>query len=332
MLLGLETFSYHLAFAYGRMDILAFIERTHKLGLDGVQINIEGANMGHLGSDDPGFLRDVRKMIDKFGMFVEIDTCGTNPENLTKALNICKILGADTIRVYASVGGNIKEELKQAPGQLRQVLPLCIDYGIKVAFENHEYETSQEVLQVVHEVNSEYVGTHVDTGNSMMVWEDPSEAVKAMAPYAVSTHFKDHLVIMVNNCPYIVGVPLGKGSMDCAECFRILAEESTLRRINIEVCYGYISQFSRPQELGCGAKLGEGAFVVQQPPYAPALVAPHLLQFLCDGQELRAYTWQDIANKVPNFSSQREELLLLQDEAVVESVNYVKELNKQFSR
>jgi hypothetical protein len=38
MLLGLETFSYHLAFAYGKMDIFKFIQRTAQLGLDGVQI------------------------------------------------------------------------------------------------------------------------------------------------------------------------------------------------------------------------------------------------------------------------------------------------------
>jgi hypothetical protein len=32
MLLGLETFSYHLAFAYGEMNIFDFIERTAELG------------------------------------------------------------------------------------------------------------------------------------------------------------------------------------------------------------------------------------------------------------------------------------------------------------
>ena len=47
MLLGLETFSYHLAFAYGKMNILNFIERTAEFGLDGVQINVEGDDLVH---------------------------------------------------------------------------------------------------------------------------------------------------------------------------------------------------------------------------------------------------------------------------------------------
>lgn len=326
MLLGLETFSYHLAFAYGKMDVFGFIKRTAELGLDGVQINVEGSDLGHLGSEDPGFLRDVRAMTDELGMFVELDTCDTNPENLARVINVCKALGADRMRVYSSVGGNVKQELKQAAEDLRQVIGLCADYGVRIALENHEYEASQDVLEVVHKVNSEYVGTHVDTGNSMMVWEDPIEAITAMAPYAVSTHFKDHMVITAGDQPMIVGVPLGKGSIDCAEAFRILTEQSPLDRINIEVCYGYIAPFRLPQDQGFGAKLGQGCFRVHPPPYDPAVVAPHLLTSLDQGAKLRSYAWQDLA-KIPSSEAQRQELLSLQDEAVVASVEYVKRLN-----
>ena len=79
LLLGLETFSYHLAFAYGKMNILNFIERTAELGLDGVQINVDGDELAHLGSDDSKFLREVQATIDSLGVFVELDTSDTNP-------------------------------------------------------------------------------------------------------------------------------------------------------------------------------------------------------------------------------------------------------------
>ena len=331
MLLGLETFSYHLAFAYGGMDVFSFIERTHGFGLDGVQINAEGFDMGHLGGDDPGFLKEVRSAIDEYQMYVEVDSNIATSEHLSKMLGVCNILGADKLRVYASMGGDIKEELGRAPERLREVLPLCAEYGVKIAFENHEYETSDEVLEVVRKVDSEYVGTHVDTGNSMSVWEDPVQAVKAMAPYAVSTHFKDSQVIVVNGEPFIVGVPLGRGSIDCAECFRILAEESPLERINIEVCYAYMARFSRPRELGCGAELGKGAFSILEPPYDPEVIAPFLLDSAVDGQNLRAFSWQEMAKTLAS-GSQREEVLRLQDQAVAESVEYVKGLNRKGRR
>jgi hypothetical protein len=265
-------------------------------------------------------------MADALGMFVELDTCDTNPQNLTRVLNVCNALGADRMRVYSSVGGDVKEELKQAAEDLRQVVSLCADYDVRIAFENHEYEASQDVLEVVRKVDSEYVGAHVDTGNSMMVWEDPIEAIKAMASCAVSTHFKDHMVIKVNDQPMIAGVPLGKGSIDCAESFRILAEQSPLDRINIEVCYGYIAPFRLPEDKGFGAKLGHGCFRMHEPPYDPAVVAPHLLRSLADGLEPQSYAWQDLA-KIPRSEAQRQELLALQDQAVVESVEYVKRLN-----
>lgn len=326
MLLGLETFSYHLAFAYGKMNIFDFIQRATELGLDGVQINVEGPDLAHIGSDDPGFLREIRETIDGLGLFVELDTCGTDPSNLTRILNICRSLGSDRMRVYASVGGCLKKELRQAVKDIRQVLNICVEYGVKIAFENHEFESSHDVLEVVRKVNSEHVGTHIDTGNSMMVWEDPIDAIAAMAPYASSTHFKDHLVIMPNNQSMIVGVPLGKGSIDLIEAYRILAEQSPLARINIEVCYGYSAPFRLPEAEGCGAKLGQGCFRIQPPPYDPAVIAPHILRNLDKAGEWKSYTWQDLA-KIPSSESERRELMELQDQAVVESIEYVKKLN-----
>jgi len=326
MLLGLETFSYHLAFAHGKMDVFDFIRRTAELGLDGVEINVEGQDLAHLGSEDPGFLRDVRAMIGEFGLYVELDTCDTNPKNLTRVLDICRALGADRMRVYSSVGGDVRAELRQAVEDFRSVIGRCADYGVKIAYENHEFESSRDVLDVVRRVDSEYVGTHIDTGNSMMVWEDPVEAVRNMAPYAVSTHFKDHMVIRVGDQPMIVGVPLGTGSIDCAECFRILTRESPLQRINIEVCYGYVAPFRVPEDQGCGARLGQGSFRVQPPPYDPAVVAPYILHALDQGRELHSFAWQDLA-QMARSDVERQDLLAWQDRAVVDSVAYVKQLN-----
>jgi len=326
MLLGLETFSYHLAFAYGEMDIFAFIRRTAELGLNGVQINVEGVDLAHLGSDDPAHLRDVRALTEELGLFVELDTCDTDPRNLTRVLGICRALNADRMRVYSSVGGDLDRELEQAVDDFRQVLGLCADYGVRIAYENHEYESSHDVVRVVQQVDSEYVGAHVDTGNSMMVWEDPLEAVRNMAPHAASTHFKDHLVIELGGRPMIVGVPLGRGSIDCAECFRILSEQSPLERINIEVCYGYIAPFRVPVDEAYGASLDHACFRVHHPPYDPAIVAPHVLRALDGDRELQSFAWLDLAS-MARTEAERRDLLARQDQAVVDSVRYVEKLN-----
>jgi 3-oxoisoapionate decarboxylase len=325
MRLGLETFSYHLAFAYGKMDIFGFIEKTAQLGLDGVQINVEGDNLAHLGSDDPGFLREVKATTDRLGLFVEIDTCGTNPDNLARVLKICQALGSDTMRVFSSLGGDVQEEIKQAAIDFKQVIPICTDYGIKIAYENHEFESSADIMGVVTELKSDFIGTHIDIGNSMMVWEDPIDAVMAMAPKAVSSHFKDHIVVMLEDQPMIIGVPLGKGSIDLGHCFRILDLYSPLERINIEVCYGYMAPFRIPENEGYGAKLGHGCFKILPPPYDPEVVAPYITQYMEKPFKLQAFGWAELA-KIATSETQREELLTMQEKAVIDSVEYVKQL------
>jgi sugar phosphate isomerase/epimerase len=302
--LGMETFSYHLAFDHGRMDIPAFIERCAELGLDGVQLNI-----GHLEPFlklDPAGARKVRELAAGLGMFVELDTWGTDPAYLAGMLKLCKSIGGDVLRTYASCGGDLARELAQAPANLRAVVPLCRELGIRIAMENHEYETSADILKIVREADSEWVGAHIDTGNSMMVWEDPVAAVRALAPLAVSSHFKDHVVIVEDGLPLVVGVTLGTGSSDCAGCFQALAGESPLERLVIEVCYGYSAPFRRPQERGAGGRLGAGAFCVAGQPLDPAWAMPH-----------------------PERVSQaeRDRLLAWQDKSVVQSVAYVKKLN-----
>ena len=192
------------------------------------------------------------------------------------------------------------QELAQAPVHLRQILPMCADLRVRIGVENHEYETSDEVIEVVRQVDSEWVGTHVDTGNSTMVWEEP------VVPRAVSSHLKDHVVI-VKEEPLVVGVTLGTGSIDCAECFRIMLEESPLERVIIEVCYAYRAPFRRPQERGAGEQLGEGAFRLVDGPFGPSWLT------LSCGQD------QPVSI---------DRLMEWQHESVVESVAFVKGLNR----
>jgi len=230
------------------MDIFGFIERTQELGLDGVQVNIGPAinSFGHLGSDDPGFVREVRAAVESAGFFIEIDTRDTDYDFLTRVLKLCSAIGADVLRLYAAPDGDVSEGLQRAATDLARIVPVCANLGIRIAFENHEHETSEEILTVVRQVDSPWVGTLVDTGNAIMVWEDPVDAVRDLAHFAVSPHLKDQVVYEEAGETVVAGVTLVQGSTNCEESFRILAEESPLERINIEVCYDYRAPFRRP--------------------------------------------------------------------------------------
>jgi len=324
MLLGLETFSYHIAFAHGKMDVFVFIERSANLGLDGVQINVEGDDLGHLGSRDPSFLKDVRQVVENHGLYIELDTFGTDPDHLAAMIDLCRQVGADRLRTYSSLGGDVKTELEKARHDFPKVMDLCADAGVKIAYENHEFESSHDILDVIRHVDSPYLGAHIDVGNCMMVWEAPLEATRNLAPVAVSTHFKDHLLIRVGDDVMIAGVPLGSGAIDLKACYDILQNQSPLDRLNIEVCYGYLAPFRVPSSRGCGAKMGSGSFTISEPPYRPEIVAPFLLDAMEQGSSLRSFAWQELAEGARQ--SDTDQLLDLQDKAVAESVTYVKQL------
>lgn len=279
MKIGLETESYHLHFQNGRMDIFDFIRRTAELGLDGVQINIiKDKNLdpewGTLGSDDPEHLLKVRKEIEKYGLYVEIDARGTEPKKFKKIIKAAHILGADVIRTYVSCGGNLEEEMARAPKDIEEILPLLKKYRIKLAIENHEYETAEEMIELVKKINNPWIGITCDIGNGMMVWEEPIDTVKKLAPYTLTTHFKDYIIVKEDEGDFrVCGIAIGDGNIDTDECFKILVENTTLQRINIEMCHPYTATFKKEKGAGGVFELGKGAFKVENPP-APADIKP----------------------------------------------------------
>lgn len=278
MKIGLETESYHLQFMTGRMDIFQFISKTSELGLDGVMINIvKWPNLpgwGTLTSFEHDYLQKVKAEIQKYGFFAEIDTNGTDPAHLKQVIEVAHQIGADVIRTYTCLGTYDPERLKQAPDDIRQIVPLLQKYRIKLAIENHEEELASEVIRIIEEVDSPWVRAHCDVGNAMMAWEDPVEAVKKLASYAFTTHFKDHIIVHDGHDYRVCGVPVGTGNIDLEQIFKTLVEESTLTRINVEMCFPYATSFKRDPGAGGVFAVGEGAFKVELPPYELSVVKP----------------------------------------------------------
>ena len=321
MKIGLETESYHLFFQNGLMDIFGFIKRTAELGLDGVMINIIAfpkdkylhPEWGALGGADPEHLEKVRREIEKYGLYAEIDARGTEQAHLTKIIEVAHKIGADIIRTYCCLNnGYDAESLERAPEDIKKVVPLLKKYRIKLAVENHEEEISDEIIKIIEDVNSPWVGAHCDIGNSMMAWEDPVKAVRKLAPYTFTTHFKDHIIIKDGDEYKVCGIPIGKGNIDLEECFKILVNHSTLTRINIEMCYPYVAKFKRGDGTGGVFEVGKGAFKVEKQPFDMDLIKP--VDYYYPPQELV------------------ERMIKDQEKGVEESVKYVLRLRDKYCR
>lgn len=302
--IGLDTESLHLWFQNKRMDIFGYIEKAHELGFDGIMINIlKDYNLdpewGTLGSNDPEHLRKVRELLESYHMYVELATKGITKEHLLKVLDVAEALGADIIRTYIPItlnplatratGGEGKYDLAKVLGDfdpvvfdeaamtLREIIPELKKRRIRIALENHEYEISDELVKVVQKLDSPWIGLHYDFGNSMMAWEEPARAAQNMAPYTITTHFKDHIVIPSPDDPYgyvVCGIPVGEGNIDLRNVLKIILDSSAITRLNLEMCYPYCAQFKRTPGTGGVANVGDGSFKVEAPLFDEPRVKP----------------------------------------------------------
>lgn len=66
------------------------------------------------------------------------------------------------------------------------------DLGLRFGIENHGDYYCSDLVELCERVPG--LGIFLDTGNCFLVGEPPVPASKLAAPYAVGTHFKDHLV------------------------------------------------------------------------------------------------------------------------------------------
>ncbi|MBO0477651.1 sugar phosphate isomerase/epimerase [Vagococcus sp. DIV0080] len=291
MKLGLETETFHMYFQNGRMDAFGFIDQVVAYGLDGAQFNIVEYSeeevstekckeyqidpvWGSLCSNDKAHLQAIREKLDEHGLYCELDMKGVETKRLEEVIEVAEILGADVIRTYINKGNYDPEKVKAGIEKIRIIEPLLKEKNIQLAIENHEEEVATEVVKLIKEIGSTHVGCLCDIGNGMMAWEDPKTTVDTLAPYAKSTHFKDHIVIRDGKYLRVSGCPVGYGNIDTDYCYKTLVMNSSLERINIEMCHPYVSTFKRPLGTGGVEYLGEGAFQIENPYIDPEIAAP----------------------------------------------------------
>jgi sugar phosphate isomerase/epimerase len=242
MKLGLDSYSYHLAFGAHpdfqptkKMNLFQFIDRVKELGLDGFQIDPM-----HLASRDENYLQEILFYAKEQDLFLEYGAMGIDASHLLKELDICHQLESEVLRTFIGFDRynkkiNIQKEISQAIANLNLVKLKAEQMNIKIAIENHGDVNSDELIHIVKKVASPNIGICLDLGNTLMTFEDPIVAVEKMAPYAFTTHFKDYAINLTNYGFKVCGVALGDGNIDLFQPLKILKEKTYLDRIILEI-------------------------------------------------------------------------------------------------
>ena len=244
MKVGIDSYCYHRFFGEvypqqqeppRNMTLEDFIDRAKELGVDGV--SLESCFIPQ--KDDPGYLASVRERLDDYG-FDRVYAWG-HPDGLEggknkeeyqemiRSFGHASQIGAKVMRV---VGSSLmfrfedhQEQIARLVGMFREAIQIAADHDVKMAIENHIDFTGGEILQLLEEVDSPYLGLNFDTGNFARLLDDPIKAMEKLAPHTLATHIKDLKVnplAAVDDWYFFSTAPVGDGFIDNLQLARLL--------------------------------------------------------------------------------------------------------------
>lgn len=245
---GLCTFSCHQHWrAVGAKhpgvrftDAVGFYRYARELGARGVQTGLR--------SRDPAVARRLRAAVEEsHGTYegeVRLPKTANDLADFEREVQLTREAGATIARAVFTGGRRYEifktlEEFRrfraEAEASLALAEPVLRRHRLQVAMENHKDFTTEELLDLMRRFGGEWIGVLVDTGNNLALLEEPHAVVEALAPYALSVHWKDMAVQPAPEGFLLSEVPLGTGLLVLARIAATLLRARPGMVFNLEM-------------------------------------------------------------------------------------------------
>ncbi|MCX7431919.1 MAG: sugar phosphate isomerase/epimerase [Planctomycetia bacterium] len=245
MTVGIDNYCYHRFFGeiYAqqkdpgrRITIEWFVDRAKQLGVDGVSLE-----SCFFSGFEPAYLDGLKSQLDAAGLIrvfawghpdgLEGGKSKTAYQEMVEMIPHARRLGADVMRVVGSSlmfrFENHQEQIERLTGMFREAVRVAADHGVKLAIENHIDFTSDEIVQLLDQVDSDHLGVNFDTANFARLLDDPVKGMRKLAPRVLATHIKDLKVnaqASVDDWFFFSSTPVGDGFVDNLALARLLKE------------------------------------------------------------------------------------------------------------
>ncbi len=153
-----------------------------------------------------------------------------------------KAVGAKVMRV---VGSSLKFRFEPHGPQLERLSRMYSDavkvarkYDIKLATENHIDFTADEMLKLLGNVNSPYLGINFDTGNFLRLLDDPIKGMQKLAKHVLATHVKDlkpQKGVSADEWYFFSCTPVGEGLVDNRALVKLLKQADYQGVLAVEI-------------------------------------------------------------------------------------------------
>ena len=209
MIVGIDSYSYHRLYGeiYPNQTDPGIRWEFEQCIDEAVRLNVGGVSLEtcFMPSFDAKYLAKLKDRLDEHQLERMLAwghpdglEGGNKPEGakeIERHLDTIKLLGGDTMRI---VGSSLMfrdqphgPQIEKISAILKETIKRAEDAGVKLAIENHIDFTSDEILEILNEVDSDCLGVNFDSGNTLRVFEDPVEAARKLAKHTFATHIKD---------------------------------------------------------------------------------------------------------------------------------------------
>ena len=226
-----------------------------------------------LPSLDPAYLRETRARAEALGMYLEITTPLPRPPDTAAfeaTVRAAREAGAAALRSVCLSGRRYetfrtlddwKAFVADSHARLAAAVPVVERHKIPLGLENHKDWTIEEMVPLLRQYSSEYLGACIDWGNNLALCDDPVELVEALAPFAVNSHIKDMAIEEYGDGFRLAEVPLGQGFLPLARMLE------TIRRARPQVRFSLDMLTRDPLDIPCLTESYWATWTARHPRY-----------------------------------------------------------------
>lgn len=224
----------------GFANAVDLMEHCKQIGAGGVQVLVKDWTTD--------FSKKVRSSREKLGLYLEgsvgLPDTLQDVSRFEQEVKNAKEAGMQVLRTVCSSGRRYEtyhsmeafQELKKnALASLQLAEPILARQKMKLAIENHKDWRAPELVNMLKQLNSEWIGVTLDFGNSISLLEDPMEVIQTLAPYAFSTHVKDMALEEYADGFLLSEVPLGKGILELPRVIALCRKHNPNVTFNLEM-------------------------------------------------------------------------------------------------
>jgi sugar phosphate isomerase/epimerase len=167
-------------------------------------------------------------------------TLGTADEQIARMVVAATTIGSPIVRCVQGTQADRRTGLEKHNAETVKVVKRnrsrLVDAGVKLAIENHAGDMQgRELKALIEEAGPECVGACVDTGNAIWTLEDPQVTVETLAPYALTSHFRDSYVF---NSPQGIAsqwTRMGDGNVGIEQMIKTYVAKCPGKAVSLEV-------------------------------------------------------------------------------------------------